>query len=62
MTSSNIEIRMNECSTKCILLKTNGKWADQAGWKKAHFWLVPLLFACNDFIFAYDEDFMCCWP
>ena len=27
---------MNECSTKCILLKTNGKCADQAGWKKAH--------------------------
>ena len=36
MTSSNIEIRMNECSTKCILLKTNGKCADQAEWKKAH--------------------------
>ena len=28
---------MNECSTKCILLKTNGKCADHAGWKKAHF-------------------------
>ena len=27
---------MNECSTKCILLKTNGKCADQAEWKKAH--------------------------
>ena len=27
---------MNECSTKCILLKTNGKFADQAEWKKAH--------------------------
>ena len=27
---------MYECSTKCILLKTNGKCADQAGWKKAH--------------------------
>ena len=25
---------MNECSTKCILLKTNGKCAEQAGWKK----------------------------
>ena len=36
MTSSNIEIRMNECSSKCILLKTSGKCADQAGWKKAH--------------------------
>ena len=36
MTSSNIEISMNECSTKCILLKTNGKCADQAEWKKAH--------------------------
>ena len=36
MTSSNIEIVMNECSTKCILLKTNGKCADQAEWKKAH--------------------------
>ena len=36
MTSSSIEICMNECSTKCILLKTNGKCADQAGWKKAH--------------------------
>ena len=36
MPSSNIEIRMNECSTKCILLKTNGKCADQAVWKKAH--------------------------
>ena len=36
MTSSNIEIWMNECSTKCILLKTNGKCADQAEWKKAH--------------------------
>ena len=24
-----------ECSTKFILLKTNGKCADQAGWKKA---------------------------
>ena len=20
------------------------------------FWSIPLLFACNDFIFAYDED------
>ena len=27
---------MNECSTKCNLLKMNGKCADQAGWKKAH--------------------------
>ena len=36
MTCSNIEIWMYECSTKCILLKTNGKCADQAGWKKAH--------------------------
>ena len=27
---------MNKCSTKCILLKTNDKCADQAGWKKAH--------------------------
>ena len=27
---------MYECSTKCILLKTNGKCADQAGWKKVH--------------------------
>ena len=27
---------MNECSTKSILLKTNGKWADQAGLKKSH--------------------------
>ena len=27
---------MYECSTKCILLKANGKCADQAGWKKAH--------------------------
>ena len=27
---------MNECSPKCILLKTNDKCADQAGWKKAH--------------------------
>ena len=27
---------MNECSTKCILLKTNDKCADQAGCKKAH--------------------------
>ena len=36
MTSSNIEILMYECSTKCILLKTNGKCADQAEWKKAH--------------------------
>ena len=36
MTSSNIEISMYECSTKCILLKTNGKCADKAGWKKAH--------------------------
>ena len=27
---------MNECYTKCILLKTDGKRADQAGWKKAH--------------------------
>ena len=27
---------MNECSTKCILLKTNGKCADQAEWKEAH--------------------------
>ena len=36
MTSSNIEIRMNDCSTKCILLKMNGKCADQAGWKKAN--------------------------
>ena len=26
------------------------------------FWSVPLLFACNDFIFACDEDFMCRWP
>ena len=25
---------MNECSTKCILLKTNGKCAAQAGCKK----------------------------
>ena len=36
MTSSNIEIVMYECSTKCISLNTNGKCADQAGWKKAH--------------------------
>ena len=36
MTSLNIEIRMYECSIKCILLKTNGRCADQAGWKKAH--------------------------
>ena len=35
--SSNIEIWMYECSTKCILLKTNGKCADQAGWKKLYF-------------------------
>ena len=21
-----------------------------------------VVFACNDFIFAHDEDFMCCWP
>ena len=27
---------MNECSTKCILLKAHGKCADQAGWKKRH--------------------------
>ena len=27
---------MNECSTKCILLKKNGKCADQANCKKAH--------------------------
>ena len=27
---------MYECSTKCILLKTNDKCADQAGWKKVH--------------------------
>ena len=27
---------MKECYTKCILLKTNGKCADQAGWKKVH--------------------------
>ena len=27
---------MYECSTKCTLLKTNGKCADQAGWKKAY--------------------------
>ena len=26
---------MYECSTKFILVKTNGKCADQAGWKKA---------------------------
>ena len=36
MTRSNIEICMYDCSTECILLKTNGKCADQAGWKKAH--------------------------
>ena len=36
MTSSNIEIRMNECSTKCISLKANGKCADQVGCMKAH--------------------------
>ena len=41
---------MYECSTRCILLKTNGKCADQAGWKKAHSG-----HACNDVIFAYDE-------
>ena len=27
---------MNECSTKCILLKTNGKCDDQAGCTRAH--------------------------
>ena len=27
---------MYESSTKCILLETNGKCADQARWKKAH--------------------------
>ena len=27
---------MNECSTECIFLKTNGKCADQARWKKAN--------------------------
>ena len=27
---------MYECSTKCILLKTNGKCADPARWKRAH--------------------------
>ena len=32
---STIEIRIHECSAKCILLKTNGNCADQAGWKKA---------------------------
>ena len=36
MASSNIKICMYECSTKCILLQTNGKCADQAGWKKTH--------------------------
>ena len=36
MTSSNIEICIYERSTKCILLKTNGKCADQVGWKQAH--------------------------
>ena len=36
VTSSNIEILMYKCSTKCIFLKTNGKCADQAWWKKAH--------------------------
>ena len=28
---------MYECSKKGIFLKTNGKCAYQAGWKKAHF-------------------------
>ena len=27
---------MYESSTKCILLKANGKCAEQARWKKAH--------------------------
>ena len=30
--------------------------------EESAFWSVPLLFACNDFIFAYGEDFMSCWP
>ena len=24
--------------------------------------ILTCLFACNNFIFAYYEDFMCCWP
>ena len=50
---------MYECSTKCILLKTNGKCADQAGWKKAQSGQYLCFFVCNDFIFAYMTKILC---
>ena len=28
--------------------------------EESAFWSVPLLFACNNFIFTYDKGFMTC--
>ena len=41
-----------ECSTKCILLKTKCKCADQAGWKKAH---------SGQYLFCSHADMLSFW-
>ena len=48
---------MYECSTKYILLKTNGKCEDLIGWKKAHFGQYLCHSHATTSFFAYDEDF-----
>ena len=50
---------MYECATKCILLKTNCKCADQAGWKKAHSgqYLCYSHATTSFLLTSIDEDF-----
>ena len=59
MTRSTGEILMYECSTKCILLKTNAKCADQAGWKKAQSGQY-LFFSHATTSFLLMTNILCC--